>query len=77
MQMRYRSVAGRRIILLPTYDVACGKQVGEERAELDNRTLSYRRTSFHFCSFSCKDRFSDDPMAYIYPYHRRGQRCRS
>ena len=52
---------------MPMYDVVCGKTV-EEQELPEARIAQHNRTTFCFCSPSCKARFERDPFRYIYPY---------
>jgi YHS domain-containing protein len=62
------------------YDVVCGKEVDETASETSGLVIKRNRTKFLFCSAECKERFSQDPSRYIYPFksaHRHGRTTRT
>jgi RND family efflux transporter MFP subunit len=45
----------------PEADVMCGMEVDPLRARAEGRVSTVRKTTYYFCSHSCKKRFDEDP----------------
>lgn len=54
-------------------DPRCGMDVDPEKAKAAGKTVTYKGTTYYFCSSGCKEHFEQEPEKYLAKNHAGGQ----